>query len=337
MPQDLVTVPALYPTTSVIVDDDGRFLSALAKALSPTLPLRLFTNPAAAVTYLNQEGAHQPFTQSWGEAVPSLSQVTLSLKEIAEESRSDGRFAEVSSVVVDYAMPAMNGLDMLRQLERPPHARILLTGQASNAIAVDAFNQQLISGYIEKSWQAPLRDLRDRLTEQQVALARARFDATSSLFSDPMFRIFFDHAFADWFADYRHQHAIIEHYWIASVHGFLCRDRAGQSRLLLAHDNDFINTQRSAIERHKGSADLLGALYAKNVVAVFPTDNGMFDPSVGDRWHDDLYLVNATVGDSVRYHIADVADPTHLLGAQPAIPYDHFIGVLDVLNARESR
>jgi CheY-like chemotaxis protein len=54
-------------------------------------------------------------------------------------------------LIVDYNMPGMTGLDLVKELDDCPARRVLLTGVADAEVAVRAFNQGLIQKFIPKS------------------------------------------------------------------------------------------------------------------------------------------------------------------------------------------
>jgi len=60
-------------------------------------------------------------------------------------------------VVCDFVMPRMNGLEVLREARRiqPETSRILLTGYADKASAIESINSIGLFQYIEKPWDNP--------------------------------------------------------------------------------------------------------------------------------------------------------------------------------------
>lgn len=68
-------------------------------------------------------------------------------------------------VVSDYAMPALNGVEFLRQIRdvQPAAARILISGAASIDVLISAVNAAGISHFIDKPWHGyELRNAIDR-------------------------------------------------------------------------------------------------------------------------------------------------------------------------------
>lgn len=62
--------------------------------------------------------------------------------------------SQVDITVSDYMMPGMNGIQLLGEAKRlqPEATRVLLTGHADKASAIQAINQVALFQYLEKPW-----------------------------------------------------------------------------------------------------------------------------------------------------------------------------------------
>ena len=159
-----MTFPLFHrPGTVVFLDDDPDYLEMLALVLPRHWHLRLFMRPAECIAHLLQEPPfweadawnQQQLVELWREGKPLIPQV------LAYWSRYTERYALSRVCVVDFSMPGMDGLQALAELGDWPGARVLLTGQADEQVAVRAFNRGLIDQFIPK--QTP--DISRRLVE----------------------------------------------------------------------------------------------------------------------------------------------------------------------------
>ena len=162
------------PGTIVFLDDDPDYLDMLALVMPEDWHVRLFRRQQTCINQLQQE---PPLWEAdaWTQqeivenartgGAPLISQI---LHYWGEHSR---RYALTQVCVVDYSMPGMDGLQALSELVDWPGLRVLLTGQADEQIAVDAFNRGLIEQFIAK--QTP--DISRRLIE-----TLGRLQATAS-------------------------------------------------------------------------------------------------------------------------------------------------------------
>jgi CheY-like chemotaxis protein len=125
----------------VLVDDNPCFMRSLSLSVPAASTCLQFTMPYKALQYLKEE---------YQASTAAFSHQGNNCKAIIEQLQQPRRFDDISLVIVDYAMPGLNGLDLCAQLINSPYKKILLTGKAEQALAVEAFNNGLIDGYIRK-------------------------------------------------------------------------------------------------------------------------------------------------------------------------------------------
>lgn len=150
------------PDGVVFLDDDPDYLEMLAQVMPSSWPLQCFTSPHACIQTLQaQQALRQNDLWRQQEVINRWRQGASLIRETLHYWRDDplGRYATVGVCVVDYAMPAMDGLQVLSALQGWTGTRILLTGRADEQLAVQAFNQGLIEQFIPKQ----SRDMRTRL------------------------------------------------------------------------------------------------------------------------------------------------------------------------------
>jgi CheY-like chemotaxis protein len=141
------------PGGVVFLDDDPAYLEMLAEVMPEHWPIRLFTRPVDCIAYLQQEPAardtdiwrQMDILDNWHSGQGLIPGILRYWRETAT-----WRFGLSQVCVVDYSMPAMNGLQVLEELDQWPGARVLLTGRADEQIAVQAFNASLIEQYVPK-------------------------------------------------------------------------------------------------------------------------------------------------------------------------------------------
>ena len=77
--------------------------------------------------------------------------IRLDLNVLEQEIKHIDRFKRISAMLVNYAMPTMNGLEFCAQLTDRDVRRVLLTGVADEKTAVQAFDAGLIDHYLPKA------------------------------------------------------------------------------------------------------------------------------------------------------------------------------------------
>jgi len=132
-----------YPTKKIILDDDQAFLQSIALKLQNKSYLTLHST-TQAFSY---------FTKNIPEKLLSFQLLyehqSIQYKKILLNTPAH----EISVLIVDYYMPEMNGIEFLKNTKHLPCKKLLITSEKDFSIAVDAFNQGIIDGYIRKSDQ----------------------------------------------------------------------------------------------------------------------------------------------------------------------------------------
>ncbi len=156
------------PGSIVLLDDDTDYLDLLAMVLPRHWHVRMFRRPVRCVHHMHREPRlwdedrwqHQQMIELWRAGRPLIPQL------LQYWARTPDRYALTHVCVVDFSMPGMDGLQVLSELVAWPGARILLTGQADERVAVGAFNRRLIDHYIPKQ----AADVAQRLVEAIASL-----------------------------------------------------------------------------------------------------------------------------------------------------------------------
>ncbi len=166
------------PGSIVFLDDDPDYLEMLAMVMPRHWHVRLFVRPALCIQHMLREPRQweqdrwnqQLLVDLWRQGKPLIPQV------LAYWARSTQRWALTHVCVVDFSMPGMDGLQVLSELVDWPGARVMLTGQADERVAVGAFNRGLIDQFIPKQTPDVSLQVADAL-ERLANLPHARHDA----------------------------------------------------------------------------------------------------------------------------------------------------------------
>ena len=155
-------LPLFHRSGSIVfLDDDLDCLDMLGMVLPTHLQVELYMRPTTFLERMREEPArweadaalHLQMIERWRNGHHLLPQL------LRYWANNPARYQLVQTCVVDYAMPGSDGLKVLNTLLDWPGSRMLLTGQADEQIAIQAFNGGLIDQFIPK--QAP--DIAERL------------------------------------------------------------------------------------------------------------------------------------------------------------------------------
>ncbi len=170
------SVPCCYfPTEIILVDDNQAFLNNLKLELGDQVKTTAFNNPREALTYLKQKSSlgnelleqySEESIDYSGRSIKKGQMVNLS--GLHKEIYNIDRFKIVSTVVVDFAMPQLNGREFVQALGNSSYKILMLTGEADNPIAVELFNQGLIHQFILKAQKNYLEIVAQSIEELKI-------------------------------------------------------------------------------------------------------------------------------------------------------------------------
>lgn len=140
------------PSALIFLDDETPYLEMLAFVLPRDWYVSFHTRASDFLHKVADHAqkweldlqCHNAMIDQWyrGETLPKL---------ILNYWRAKpDRYRLASTVVVDYAMPAVTGLDVLKATPAWPIWRVLLTGKADEHTAIAAFNEGLIHRFVTK-------------------------------------------------------------------------------------------------------------------------------------------------------------------------------------------
>lgn len=224
------------PGSFSFLDDDPDYLQMLALVLPDQWNVRLHTRVDDCLTLLQPESAaweddawaQQQIIDRWRQgATPLVPQVLAYWTH-----QASARYALTHACIVDYSMPEMDGLQALAALSDWPGLRVLLTGQADEQVAVDAFNRALIDQFLPKQSS----DVAERLLmalRHMPSNANTRasqiWRGTLTPVQNAQLRV---PSTARALKQLLESHGFIEHVVLGDPFGILCRNAAGAVRWL---------------------------------------------------------------------------------------------------------
>lgn len=229
----LFSIPTCYfPSTALFVDDSRDFLLNFVLQLDESLAYRIFDSPFEALERIHKkrcelEKLSQRCLSEYTEAknCPLTNHtINLDLAAIHAEIYNARRFSEISVVVVDYAMPEMDGIEFCKRIEDRNIKKILLTGQADEKLAIDAFNEGLIHRYIKKSDPEVVNLITKSIHDLQLQYFQSMSDMVVRMLSVTSPSCLRDKKFADLFWEICHKQGIVEFYLADNSGSFLMLD-----------------------------------------------------------------------------------------------------------------
>jgi CheY-like chemotaxis protein len=174
-----------FPGCTAVLDDDMAYLESLELAVGAKRPLSLYASQRQCTNRILAEQSEwallwkqrHSWIDHWRSGKPLLAKV------LADTLATPLPFNLVKLLLVDYSMPGKNGLEVLKELDGCVNAGILLTGQADEHIAVEAFNAHLIEQYIPKQSDKIGQCITTAIDESLLRVDIKNFDCWRYIFS----------------------------------------------------------------------------------------------------------------------------------------------------------
>ncbi|VAW85212.1 cAMP-binding proteins - catabolite gene activator and regulatory subunit of cAMP-dependent protein kinases, partial [hydrothermal vent metagenome] len=272
-------------TKVAIIDDDSDYLAQISLLIDENLACDLFTSASQALSSIQSHDIkNRDFTQKYARQLKAGLNINggpdTTIDQLHHFVYDEQRFNQFSVMVIDYAMPEMNGIDLCKQVQNPYIKKILITGKADTAVAIEAFNQGLIDQFIrkeEKNIEAHLNMAINKLSHQYFSECySAKDDALSQ--ERPYL---FDQTFIEWFDQLCKTHKIVEYYlWgRRAIKGFLLVDNKGDYKILLI---------KRAQHEKPSHESTLNKTHASKIILLDSGDGAL---SINDRDHNNQHHV----------------------------------------------
>lgn len=304
-----------YATTVVFVDDNQDYLTHLQGRFNELLPSVFFASPAQALNYLNETYQDEPFIKRC-IAIPQDEtsnhfESSVNIEAIQNELYRTQRFSEIAVVVVDYAMPAMNGIEFCKQIKSPNILVILLTGEADVNIAIKAFNEGIIDKFIEKK-----PNIKEELYEEIQKLERHYFISLSNIIMHQAhpenLTSLEDDDVAKKFYQFCQTHNIVEHYIISENGDFLLIDKSGKPFWLVIKSDSEIQRLYDYADLMQAPDAVLKALQNREKLPLFYSASDS-QPSTDD-WENYLSPAYPISNAKHYYYAYKTTDNSHRVG-----------------------
>lgn len=301
-------IPICYfPTHVLLTDDNENFLHQLERYLEGVIPgCETSLDPRQSLKKVNDEGYY--LTQLSEGFVEN--RVYEGLATLSNEIHNPDRYKTISTIVVDYDMPEMTGVEFCQQIQSPHIKKILLTGAADERIAVDAFNKGIIDYYIPKHGMRAFDDL-----EHYIRLSQGRFFQSfyrplgDLVAADPLGTAITDPIFQKHFAEFIQKEKISEYYLTEAAGSYLCiseDQKIGYFGLLTEDRFNFHEMDLDHLIQHDPTQKVLTDKFIKDIqdrkqVLYFDALVGSDLPPL-EKWHHYIAPLQSLKGTNETYY-----------------------------------
>ena len=328
-----------YPTTVIAVDDNLAVLKNLELKLGRIMLCKTFSIPEEALDYIEknikkrdslEEIVHVNEESSTYISSSEQLPIAYDVSKIYQHVYKEDRFSNVSVIIVDYAMPGMNGEELCRKL-RAEHGSlikiIMLTGEANDPKAIQLFNAGVIDRFIRKSQQGVDEALINTVLEMQEFYFK---DLTSQIFkgiSSEKTSALGDPAFAYFFDKVRQEISATSYYLIEISGSFIFFDNAGKPTWLIIKTLEELEEIAEQIEPDI-SEKLVDSIAKGEVVPYFKYSELVDYYSDEEKLEKALHKAEALIGEKMyRYALLDKL-PEFSLDKEKIVSFNQYISSL---------
>lgn len=327
-------IPCFYfPTTVGLLDDDPSFSESIQLQLGGRTVVKAFQTPEIALNFFDKMYSLKTFIECWKlDPRPApyfdshVRDFDIDVQKIRQTMYDSERFEQIATIVVDYAMPGMNGLDFCSRLQNQPFKKILLTGEVDEKVAVDGFNQGIIDRFIRKDEPDYLVKLSAAILElEQIYFQDLSERVIARLTNNPNFVPYCldDPAFVTFFNQFLLNYRPAEYYLTGSTGSFICLSFDGTPSWLAVKAESEIQSyyEIAALADKKPSSFVLKGLRDRQLVPYFYEEK---DPS---EWDTCVHPAEVIKGKTTNYYVAYIDDPNNyaVQNFDQVVSYERFL------------
>lgn len=293
-----VAIPSfLFPTTVLMIDDNVEFLKSVAIGLpASSATYNFYSDPRVALKFLNQKYEENPHPHGLinllDEEEFEHKTLDINVRDIYRIMYNRSRFQQISTVVVDFHMPGMDGIEFCKSIKDPNIQKILLTSIVDESKAIEVLNEGLINTFIRKQSPNIMHQLNQALAQaqnryfsnlSQIVQQVIRFSPAESALGDP--------AFIELFHRVANEVNAIEYYLTEFMGSYVFLDADGNHYGLFTRIKDQLDFFCEAKEAEDAPASVIEAIKKGEQILCYHSDSACALPQ-GRMWEQ--YLFDAT-------------------------------------------
>lgn len=299
-----------FPTTVYLVDDSDVYLRFAEANLPKTLSYHLCNDVVAALEIL-QNRSHPKLVLDTllkldedGITHPGDRVLNCLLSQLHRLIYNPQRFSMISAVFADHSMPLKTGIEFCEEIPGHFIQKVIVTGIADEKLAVKAFNQGIIDGFITKGGTATAEGLFQSVTAMQQRYFQGISDVVYNLIGDHAGSAMSDPIFIDFFNRLCEKIKPTEYYLLDQSGSYLFLDSDGiPSWLFVKSEADF--EYYCDIARGNGADQgIIDLLNNRQAVPFLLSDHDYERPV--DQWQPFLHPSLLLKGRDTTYYYAYV-------------------------------
>lgn len=296
-----------HPTDILLVDDDVNYSKNVEVILlNHGISVCIFNDPKNALEFVSNKSSTSSTDKLFHVEEPYLNKAIFNIdfSMIHQEVYNKDRFHNMSVLIVDYAMPGLNGKEFFEQIRSLPIKKILLTGEADYETAVQMFNRGLIDRFFLKSDEQLFEELFTEIAQLKIQFFQKMSSSILSALGTKLLP-FNDPVFIEFFLEVLKQNDTVEYYALDKSGSYLLINKNGQPTILNVKSEEDMQVIYELAEGEETIAETtLEDLKNKKKLPYFHEGNDINAPV--DSWL--LYDAQCLMGSTQPYYYALIKD-----------------------------
>lgn len=300
-------IPSFYfPTTVLMIDDNVEFLKSIAIGLpAEAATYNFFSDPQRALQLINDKYQGNEVADGLVNLIDEEEfehrTLDVNVRDIYRIMYNRARFQQISTVVVDYHMPGMDGIEFCKSIKNSNIQKILLTSIVDESKAIEVLNEGLIHTFIRKQSPNVMQLMSQALTQAQhryflnlshIIQQVVTKSPEESALSDP--------SFIDLFHKIAHKFKAVEYYLTEFLGSFVFLDADGNHYGLFTRIKEQIDFYCESKEADQAPTEIIQALRSGAQILCHHNENNCSLPD-GRVWEQYLFEAQKISGKSDYY------------------------------------
>lgn len=297
-----------YPTKIIAIDDQQSYLNRISLEIGKNIDIDCFVEAREAVDFLKQQPQHNFLSNLFSslkdrENIGDLENdyierayAAINVFDIHKIIYNPDRFKQIIVVIVDYAMPGMDGLQVSEALKSIPFKIIMLTGKAPPEVVIKAFNKGFIHRYVSKDSSDFKKELEDAIFDlQKIYFQEISEPIIRSLAISPT-SCLGDTKFSEFFNDFCRKEKVVEYYLMNEAGSYLLLDAQGNPSILAVKTERDMHEYAEMARDYDAPQKITNNLKSREKLLFLLNESDQYDVSVED-WGDYSYPATQLKGD----------------------------------------
>jgi CheY-like chemotaxis protein len=283
-----------FPTTVLMIDDNIEFLKSVAIGLpAHAATYNFYSDSKTALKLINEKYESNNIINGLinllDEEEFEHRTIDINVRDIYRIMYNRTRFEQISTVVVDYHMPGIDGIEFCKSIKNPNIQKILLTSIVDESKAIEVLNEGLINTFIRKQSPNIMQQLNQALFAAQhryfshlshIVQQVISFSPEDSALSDPAFIELFRRIFQEFGA--------VEYYLTEFLGSFVFLDAEGNHYGLFTRIKDQLDFYCGTKEAESAPPHAIEALKNGSQILCYHSESTCVLPN-GRVWEQYLF------------------------------------------------